>query len=252
MVDRFGFSDVNSSSLSGSTSFGFGSSGITRSIIQFPVLSLLRSPLSAVLEYSGIGIPPVRVGAESLVSSGNSVEFATRLPDSPVVGGSINNGEVSITIIGSHEDGSGGSFNEDVEEMGCDSLTDIAEDDEGEDQDLLLMGASSSSSNLENVANGVPGNDGGRDSNYQRYDLQLVWRWIEQILPFVLLLLVVFIRQHLQGFIVSLSMAGLMFKSNNIIRKQTALKGDRKNWFLVTMSVVFMLYVFAVYWLYRE
>lgn len=36
-------------------------------------------------------------------------------------------------------------------------------------------------------------------STYQRYDIQQVARWIEQILPFSILLLVVFIRQHLQG-----------------------------------------------------
>jgi E3 ubiquitin-protein ligase RNFT1 len=41
----------------------------------------------------------------------------------------------------------------------------------------------------------------GRESSssYQRYDIQQVARWVEQILPFSLLLLVVFIRQHLQG-----------------------------------------------------
>ncbi|KAL6131944.1 hypothetical protein ACLB2K_070317 [Fragaria x ananassa] len=36
-------------------------------------------------------------------------------------------------------------------------------------------------------------------SAYQRYDIQQVAKWIEQVLPFWLLLLVVFIRQHLQG-----------------------------------------------------
>jgi E3 ubiquitin-protein ligase RNFT1 len=45
------------------------------------------------------------------------------------------------------------------------------------------------------------GGEGGRESSssYQRYDIQQVARWVEQILPFSLLLLVVFIRQHLQG-----------------------------------------------------
>ncbi|KAI4384589.1 hypothetical protein MLD38_002718 [Melastoma candidum] len=52
--------------------------------------SLFLSPLPAVLEYSGIVNPPARVTAESLVSAGKSVEFVTRLPYSPVVGGSIN------------------------------------------------------------------------------------------------------------------------------------------------------------------
>ena len=47
---------------------------------------------------------------------------------------------------------------------------------------------------------GNGGSNNNVDSAYQqRYDLQQVSRWIEQILPFSLLLLIVFIRQHLQG-----------------------------------------------------
>ncbi|KAI7996906.1 hypothetical protein LOK49_LG10G01191 [Camellia lanceoleosa] len=41
-----------------------------------------------------------------------------------------------------------------------------------------------------------------RDSSYQRYDIQQAVRWIEQVLLFSLLLLVVFIRQHLQDTLV--------------------------------------------------
>jgi hypothetical protein len=43
--------------------------------------------------------------------------------------------------------------------------------------------------------------EGGRESSssYQRYDIQQVARWVEKILPFSLLLLVVLIRQHLQA-----------------------------------------------------
>lgn len=39
----------------------------------------------------------------------------------------------------------------------------------------------------------------GREAASQRYDFQQLARWIEQALPFTLLLLMVFIRQHLQG-----------------------------------------------------
>ena len=46
---------------------------------------------------------------------------------------------------------------------------------------------------------GGDGGGNGRDSSYQRYDIQHAARWVEQVLPFSLLLLVVFIRQHLQG-----------------------------------------------------
>nr|CAD1839895.1 unnamed protein product [Ananas comosus var. bracteatus] len=97
-----------------------------------------------------------------------------------------------------------------------------------------LLSSSSSSSSLpasisavgsqttDSDANAAAGNN--RDPSYQRYDIQQVERWIDQILPFSLLLLVVFIRQHLQGFFVTIWIAAVMFKSNDILRKQTALK----------------------------
>ena len=49
-------------------------------------------------------------------------------------------------------------------------------------------------------------------------------RWIKQILPFSLVLLLVFIRQHLHGFSVMLWIAAVIFKSNDILKKQTAPK----------------------------
>ncbi|KAI7999136.1 RING finger and transmembrane domain-containing protein 2, partial [Camellia lanceoleosa] len=80
-------------------------------------------------------------------------------------------------------------------------------------------------------------------------------RWIEQVLPFSLILLVVFIRQHLQGFFVTIWIAAVMFKSNDILRKQTALKcfslqGERKIPILIGISFVFGLHVIVVYWWY--
>ncbi|CAA6654573.1 unnamed protein product [Spirodela intermedia] len=91
-----------------------------------------------------------------------------------------------------------------------------------------------------------------RDSSYQRYDIQQAARWIEQILPFSLLLLVVFIRQHLQGFFVTIWIAAVLFKSNDILRKQTALKGERKMSILVGITILFTLHVVGVYWWYRN
>ncbi|KAK7394923.1 hypothetical protein VNO78_15464 [Psophocarpus tetragonolobus] len=91
-----------------------------------------------------------------------------------------------------------------------------------------------------------------RDSSYQRYDIQHAARWIEQVLPFSLLLLVVFIRQHLQGFFVTIWIAAVLFKSNDILRKQTALKGERKIPLLIGISVGFALHVVAVYWWYQN
>lgn len=101
---------------------------------------------------------------------------------------------------------------------------------------------------------------GGRDSSssssssstYQRYDIQQIAKWIEQILPFSLLLLIVFIRQHLQGFFVTICISAVMFKSNEIVKKQTALKGDRKASVLLTITFAFMLHVICIYWWYRN
>ncbi|KAK9124804.1 hypothetical protein Sjap_014406 [Stephania japonica] len=101
-------------------------------------------------------------------------------------------------------------------------------------------------------ADAANANSNNRDSSYQRYDIQQVARWIEQVLPFSLLLLVVFIRQHLQGFFVTIWIAAVMFKSNDILRKQTALKGERKMSVLIGISIVFMLHVVGVYWWYRN
>jgi hypothetical protein len=67
----------------------------------------------------------------------------------------------------------------------------------GMDERVPLVTPSSPEREAGDTANGVE--DNSRDSAYQRYDIQQVARWIEQVLPFSLLLLVVFIRQHLQG-----------------------------------------------------
>lgn len=96
------------------------------------------------------------------------------------------------------------------------------------------------------------GSSSGTSSSSSRYDIQHFARWIEQILPFSLLLLLVFIRQHLQGFSVTLWIAAVMFKSNDILKKQTALKEERKTSVLVSIAMVFMLHVIFVYWWYRN
>ncbi|KAM0023674.1 putative transcription factor C2H2 family [Helianthus debilis subsp. tardiflorus] len=100
--------------------------------------------------------------------------------------------------------------------------------------------------------NSSDGNNNVDSAYQQRYDLQQVSRWIEQILPFSLLLLAVFIRQHLQGIFVTIYIATFMYKSNDILRKQTALKGERKLSVLAGYCVLFMLQVIGVYWWYQN
>ncbi|XP_040256881.2 uncharacterized protein [Aegilops tauschii subsp. strangulata] len=54
------------------------------------------------------------------------------------------------------------------------------------------------------------------------------------------------------GFFVTIWIAAVMFKSNDILKKQTALKGERKIAMLVGITIIFMVHVFGVYWWYRN
>lgn len=181
-------SDSDAYAGTSSTASGNGNSA-ARFGVQFPSLSLFQSPLSVILEYSGI-IPstPTTPESESPVLGTSAGHVRTESPYSDVRNGSSGE-EVSIRIIGSSEGRSGVNMGDNGGQIGCDDLMDVA----AESDDLLLEAASTSSANVMDSA------DSSRDSGYQRYDLQRVGRWIEQILPFSLLLLVVFIRQHLQG-----------------------------------------------------
>ncbi|KAG6771756.1 hypothetical protein POTOM_023148 [Populus tomentosa] len=303
--------------------------------------SILQAPISLLLEYSGLlrTTRSTHQETESLIPGGGLA--STRLDDSSAAVVS-NNGEVAIRIIGSGEhehdrDGSGGLVVGQVgggqnevlgqqQTMGADVLQgDLRSDHGGGGGDATGGAGSHQSSSVGGdgeAADGAGGN--GRDSTYQRYDIQQAARWIEQVLPFSLLLLVVFIRQHLQvnryivdvpedfhydgmdislwffsfhlkflspigpgplyaelafccfevmigldpldqaddptpellltkqriieSFFVTIWIAVVMFKSNDILRKQTALKGERKISMLVGISLAFTIHVVGVYW----
>nr|GLL28063.1 RING finger and transmembrane domain-containing protein 2-like [Ipomoea trifida] len=214
-----------SGSESSSSAVPFPSSSATLTPLRF-----LRFPVSAILEYSGI----LRVRPESPESEGLMADGAE--PQN-AADGSSGSGEVSIRIIGAGEQDRGGV--EAAEE----------EDEEAAVEDRGVGGAGVVS---DDSGDGGGGNGGGRGSSYQRYDIQRIARWIEQVLPFSLLLLVVFIRQHLQGFFVAIWITAFMFKSNDILRKQTALKGERKICVLLGYFLAFILHVVVVYWWYRN
>ncbi|KQK02870.2 RING finger and transmembrane domain-containing protein 2 [Brachypodium distachyon] len=145
-------------------------------------------------------------------------------------------GEVSIRIVGGGEAG-------ESSERGEDGVVEEQEGDAGPT-------ARAAHPSVPAPAGGEAGRESS--SSYQRYDIQQVARCVEQILPFSLLLLVVFIRQHLQGFFVTIWIAAVMFKSNDILRKQTALKGERKMLVLVGITLLFVVHVFGVYWFYKN
>ncbi|GAB2272060.1 hypothetical protein Dimus_006880 [Dionaea muscipula] len=236
--------------------------------------NFIRAPISALLEYSGILRPrSSHQESDSLLLGGSHHILQDSAPPSDNVGGG-SSGEVSIRIIGPAEQEQDRLSNglpctlPTPGEVACldavplqpvagsglalDGQGDLSSEHEGGASDVV-----SPSSNASVDAEAVDGvgannNNNNRDSTYQRYDIQQAARWIEQVLPFSLLLLVVFIRQHLQGFFVTIWIAVVMFKSNDILRKQAALKGERKISALVGISIVFTLHVIGVYWWYRH
>ncbi|XP_052185109.1 uncharacterized protein LOC127796772 [Diospyros lotus] len=230
---------------------GSGDGNSRRFGLQLPALSYLQAPLMTLLEYSGIfrATPEGRREGEGLLADGGDGRLRRHLSGSGAASGS---GEVSIRIIG-REEQDGGGFDGSEEDVGqiagvAGPRLDRENGREGVgDGERISPGESSSAP--EDGGDGA-GGGGNRESSYQRYDIQQVARWVEQVLPFSLLLLVVFIRQHLQGFIVTIWITIFMYKSNDILRKQTALKGERKISALVGISMGFMLQVIGVYWWY--
>ncbi|CAN7114001.1 unnamed protein product [Brassica rapa subsp. narinosa] len=195
--------------------------------------NLIQAPISTLLEYSGLFRP--RPTSPTHEASETATLVSTGSDDSPGI--NSNGGEVAIRIIGNAEQ-------DDVES----DITGAAQTTEG-------LGSSSAGTGEGASTGESVGGDAAaasRDSPYQRYDIQQAARWIEQILPFSLLLLVVFIRQHLQGFFVAIWIAAVMFKSNDIMKKQTALKGERQISALIGISVAFATHVVGVYWWFRK
>ncbi|PON71122.1 Cdk-activating kinase assembly factor [Parasponia andersonii] len=242
---------------------------------QLPALNFFQSPLSFVLEYSGVvpGRSAHRGRDDQAVNAGAAV------PDSPPPappcagggtsgGGGVDPAEVSIRIIGGgeQEEGEDRSFSSRVGEGGGEgggggvdgdggSLRMAAALDDDDQPGSARIAEASGRAPLVSLSSAVsvPGAPSLQDdSSYQSYDIQQIAKWIEQILPFSILLLVVFIRQHLLGFFVTLWISAVMFKSNDIIRRQTALKGERKTYILVGIFIAFMLHVVGIYWWFQN
>ncbi|XP_065852551.1 uncharacterized protein [Euphorbia lathyris] len=222
--------------------------------------SIIQAPISALLEYSGLLRTARSTHHESdpFINGSGGIHNNNRLDDSTAATPS-NNGEVAIRIIGAGEheherDGSGlvvGHSEVSVQQPIAGTTTDVQGDSRNDPGTPQGTPQHPSNNNGDGEASDGSGAN-GRDSSYQRYDIQQAARWIEQVLPFSLLLLVVFIRQHLQGFFVTIWIAVVMFKSNDILRKQTALKGERKISVLIGISLAFTLHVVGVYWWYQN
>ncbi|CAN6469525.1 unnamed protein product [Victoria cruziana] len=248
--------------------------------VPFSPANFIQAPLSALIEYSGIFRGrSVHHEAEPLVTEGAAAVdasvsgFRERFEEAASGAGGA---EVSIRIIGVGEqehgrvsaasaEGERVSTAEpetvssgDVQAVAPGDAAGIGETSLPPSPLAAEGGPGSPDRGAESGgATGTPavGTTNGRETSYQRYDIQQLARWIEQILPFTLLLLVVFIRQHLQGlagFFVTFWIAAVMIKSNDVLRNQTALKDERKVSVLVGIILVSILQVIGVYWWYRN
>lgn len=219
--------------------------------VSIPSLNFFRSPLSVILDYSGIlptravrhesepvingsATPDLRVYSQNqnhlMITSSSSLSSSSSSPaTTSSSGNSSPTGEVSIRIIGSGEQDpspSGLLPNQAlVGQAGYEQnggLPVSGDQPESPDEERVPL-VSTPSSSIQSGSSRVDGESGNgveenvnRDSSYQRYDIQQVARWIEQILPFSLLLLIVFIRQHLEGAFFCLSLVRLIIVSNFI------------------------------------
>nr|XP_043617088.1 uncharacterized protein LOC122588931 [Erigeron canadensis] len=226
--DPFDNNNVNINNIAISSSLSPSSRMISSRTTSFDVIRFLQAPVTTILEYSGVlrPPPPPRSNINDFNESEASLIHDHEVRDSnSVTTSGDQNGEVSIRITGSPDSGEDGGG-----PVGGPEVADSSDVDGG---------------------NGESGSHS--DSSYQqRYDMQQVSRWVEQILPFSLLLLIVFIRQHLQGFFVTIYVTAFMYKSNDILRKQTALKGERRLSVLGGYYIVFVLHVIGVYWWYQN
>lgn len=151
------------------------SSSSSRSGLRFRLREIIRAPLLSFLEQSGV------FHNQSRPVSTSDLEMQHDNVNDDVSGGGE---EVSIRIMGA------------VEEELAPNVVGDGGGAVGNGQEQI---GNFSERGVEELRNGVDEQTPATSSNNNRYDIQNVAQWIEQILPFSLLLLVVLIRQHLQG-----------------------------------------------------
>uniref|UniRef100_A0A7N0V7N9 RING-type domain-containing protein n=1 Tax=Kalanchoe fedtschenkoi TaxID=63787 RepID=A0A7N0V7N9_KALFE len=217
---------------------GSSGSSMRRIGMQLSSSNLIQAPIAAFFDY--LRDRSADQESETLISQRFAEQLRNQVESS---NGMIMDGEVAIRIVNASEQEQAREGSGQVEspvqqaDLAAELFESRGHGRDGDDAAVLSGG------NGEGGAADGAGAGNGRDSSYPRYDIQQqVARWIEQVLPFSILLLVVFIRQHLQ----------VMFKSNDILRKQTALKGERRVLLLIGYTIAFMVQVVGIYWWYRN
>lgn len=191
---------------------------------QFTASNFFRSPMSSFLEYSGV---------LHTYPHYNSINAPSPRLDDSISGVSTpqnnsSNGEVSIRIIGAGEQEENHTLQTalpspinhhvasttaattiDQEPEHSISRTDSVASLPSAALNIHTNSTTDLSSTERDPVNASPnaqpadatGYNQNTDTSYQRYDIHQAARLIEQVLPFSLLLLLVFIRQHLEGIV---------------------------------------------------
>jgi hypothetical protein len=76
-----------------------------------------------------------------------------------------------------------------------------------------------------------------------RLDLQLAMRWLEQALPFSLLLMLVFLQQHWLGLMTFASSTLLLCRVNDVVKRQVALREGRRAATLALTALSLLLFL---------
>ncbi|KAH8936022.1 hypothetical protein BDL97_17G061900 [Sphagnum fallax] len=228
--------------------------------------NVLPAPFSAMLELTGLIRGRSQYyhveeeeGEEAMTESlDQSLEFG-----SSRFGGMMDGGgaEVSIRIFGGDEeepeqwravgavDGDEGMMMASTSSSSPGGGGAISSEQDSIGEEAAETSSSSRTSSPANAA--AADHENSAPASSQQYDFQLMATWIEHALPFTILLLMVFIRQHLQGFVVSVWITAVMFKANDLLQKQTALKNERRPIFLLALGFGLVLHIVGVYWWYH-
>jgi len=85
-----------------------------------------------------------------------------------------------------------------------------------------------------------------------RLDLQLITNWLEQSIPFVFLLFLLWIYEHRNGLLLFIWATAIFINSNQAVKKQVSLKEKRSTWVLGGIAATLLFHVLFVYFYFRK
>lgn len=181
---------------------GSEASTSSRYRLRFPPARFIEAPLSATLERLGASLArPRHSESESSVRGQLRGHYSGRIDESTTStssGDGLSRGLVWSDSRDGRSAGSGSSDGVSSPMVGSSSGSDgVAGQAALSSSSMPTSASSSGSMSTEGEFNDTA--DNLMNILLQRSDVQDLARWIERVLPFSLLLLIVFIRQHFQG-----------------------------------------------------